>query len=253
VADPPLQQVVSRSGEMGVRGFVGDAARPLLRMSAAGFITRNFDDILFVAGSRVGTGYFRNAGETQRLGLEIDMSGEAGPLRFFASYALLRATFESDLALPGGANPGLTGREDPAAEGDKDEDDGEGPALAVGPGDRIPGLPEHSFKAGVSLSPLPRWEIGVSLIARSGAPYRGDEANLIDNVPGYATLGAYTSYQLLDQLQVFLKGQNLLDTEYETFGVLADPSEVLPGTRDPRFVGPGAPLAVFAGLVLHDG
>ena len=254
VADPPLEQVVSRSGEVGVRGHVGEATQPLFRYSVAGFWTRNFDDILFVAGSRVGTGYFRNAGKTQRMGLEIDASGDAGPVRFFAGYTLLRATFESNLSLPGNAHPAL-GDDDDADDADDgdDDDDGPGAELAVSPGDRIPGLPVHSFKAGFSVRPVPRWEIGVTVLARGGVPFRGDEANLLDDLSGYATVGAYSSYQLLDQLEIFVKGQNLLDTEYDTFGVLAEPDEVLPGTSDPRFVGPGAPLAVFAGLVVHDG
>ena len=105
---------------------------------------------------------------------------------------------------------------------------------------------------GIVVTPLPRWDVGVSVIARSSHPFRGDEANLIDSVDGYVTLAAQVSYQLLDPLQLFVKAQNLLDTEYETFGLLAEPDEVLEGASDPRFLGPGAPFGIWAGVVVSN-
>ncbi|MGD8859100.1 MAG: TonB-dependent receptor [Myxococcales bacterium] len=238
VADPPLRQVVSRSVELGARGRLGPhPERPLLRWSVAGFASENQDDILFVAGSRVGTGYFRNAGRTRRAGLELDLSGASGPLRYFLGYTLLRATFESRLSLPG-----LGDADDgPSAE-----------ALQVRPGDRIPGLPTHSLKLGLALVPVPDWELGASAIARGGAPFRGDESNQRDDLDGYLVVTARARYQLLAHLQAFVRVENLFDSGYETFGVLADPSEVLPTASDPRFVSPGPPRAIFAGLTLHD-
>ena len=62
---------------------------------------------------------------------------------------------------------------------------------------------------------------------------------------------AFTTYDLFDALQLFAKAENLVDAEYETFGVLGDPSEVLPGTSDPRFLSPGPPFGFWAGIVLH--
>jgi outer membrane receptor protein involved in Fe transport len=255
VADPPLSQVVSRGVEVGVRARVGaDPKRPLLEGSLAGFGIRNSNDILFVAGSRVGTGYFQNAGTTQRLGLEAALSGQAGIVSFYASYTLLRATFESALALPGGANPGAhpagaAGDDDDDDAGGDDDDDDEGGVIDVHKGDRIPGLPTHAFKAGVDVSPWPRLTLGVSTIAQTSQPFRGDEANLMQQVPGYAVLNAHASYQLLDHLQLIVNAVNLLNNKYETFGIVANPSEVFPDMSDPRFLGPGAPLGVWAGIV----
>ena len=194
---------------------------------------------MFVAGSQLGTGYFRNAGQTQRLGLELALAGQAGPLRWRTSYSLLRATFESRLQLPGGAHPDAQGA------GDAD-----GAVLDVAPGDRMPGLPAHNVKAGVDLEIAPGLELGISAIAQSGQPFRGDEANLLADVPGFVVLGARASYQLLDQLELFAQAENLLDNEYETFGVIADPSQVLPDDHDPRFLSPGAPLGVWVGVAL---
>ena len=112
VADPPLNQVVTRAVELGVRGEhgrtrVGASARPRYSWSVAGFGSRNVDDIIFVAGSQIGTGYFRNAGQTQRAGMELDFGTNLGALEAYASYTLLRATFESELVLPAAPNPGL--------------------------------------------------------------------------------------------------------------------------------------------------
>ena len=129
ISDPPLEQVVSRSAEIGLRTKLGPPTHPWLVGSLAAFGTRNQNDILFVAGSSVGTCFFQNAGTTQRFGLEAALHGDYRLLRWYASYTLLRATFESELELPGGANP--------AAEGDGDDK-----SLAVSPGDRIPGLPD---------------------------------------------------------------------------------------------------------------
>jgi len=82
ISDPPLDQVVSRSLELGVRTRMGESTRPWFAGSFAVFGTRNQDDILFVAGSRVGTGYFRNAGSTQRV--SVVLSSLSAAVHYFA-------------------------------------------------------------------------------------------------------------------------------------------------------------------------
>jgi len=239
VADPPLEQVVSRSVELGLRGKLGAGTSKTLRWSVTGFGSRNADDILFVAGSRVGTGYFRNAGDTQRVGLEAELDSELGPFAVYASYALLRASYESALELPGGAHPDAIGG----------DDDGGG-VIQVEPGDRIPGLPAHSLRARFGVRPVRQLYLGLGLRAQSAQYLRGDESNQLDPVTGFATLDAEASYEPLEGLFVFVQARNLFDAEYETFGVVADPSEVLPGYSTPRFLSPGAPLGVWAGVRL---
>jgi outer membrane receptor protein involved in Fe transport len=217
ITDPPLDQVVSRTLELGVRGHLGPRRRPLLE------------------GSHVGTGYFRNAGSTQRVGLELALAGTVSAFEWFASYTLLRATFESHLTLPAADHP--------------EAHDG---TIDVVPGDRIPGLPAHSVKGGLTVTPLAGLRVGLSVIAQSSQPLRGDEANLLANLDGFVTLNAHASYDLFDAVRLLLKAQNLLNTEYETFGVIADPSEVLPRASVPRFVSPGPPLGVWLGVEVHE-
>lgn len=243
ISDPPLEQVVSRSVEVGLRTRVVERVRPWLEGSLAVFGTRNQDDILFVAGSRAGTGYFRNAGNTQRIGLELSLASERGPVRFYAAYTLLRATFEEDLELPGTANPHAAGGGD---------DDDAGGSLAVDKGSRIPGLPAHTVKAGVSVNPIDALALGVSMVGQSSQPFRGDEGNYLAGVGGFVVLSAHASYRLFEPLKLFVRATNLLDTKYSTFGVLADPAEVLPGTSNPRFLGRGPPFGIWIGAVVTE-
>jgi iron complex outermembrane receptor protein len=239
ISDPPLKQVVSRSVEIGLRGRVGPAQHPLLQGSLAAFGARNQNDILFVAGSHVGTGYFQNAGTTQRVGVEAGLSGELGRVSFYASYTLLRATFESELKLPRNA----------AGGGD---DDDQGGSQQVEKGARIPGLPMHAVKAGVAWRVTEPLELSVSMLGQSSQPFRGDEANESPFVKGYVIMNAQASYRLFKELLLYVRAENLLNTKFDTFGVLANPSEVLPGARDPRFLGRGAPFGIWAGVVFHD-
>lgn len=246
IADPPLDQVVSRSVELGVRTRAGERAHPWLEGSLAVFGTRNQDDILFTSGSLVGTGVFQNAGTTQRLGLEAALATHTGPVELYASYTLLRATFEDNLELPGGANPFAQGG------GDDDDDDDEGGSLEVKKGSRIPGLPTHTLKAGVSVRPTEKLELGVSALGQSSQPFRGDEGNYLRNVSGFVVLSAHASYQLFEPLQLYVRATNLLDTKYSTFGVIADPRETFPNFSTPRFLGPGAPFGIWVGAVLKE-
>lgn len=250
LSDPPLQQVVSRNAELGLRFRAGPHARPTLSGSVAAFGARNANDILFVAGSRVGTGYFRNAGDTQRLGAEVALRGDFGPVQLYAGYTFLRATFESELSLP--RNATLEDNDDDAAGGGDDDDGDEGGQQEVKKGSRIPGLPMHSVKAGISYRVIPDLELGISLIAQSSQPFRGDEANVSPFVRGYVIVNAQASYRLLPEVTLFVRAQNLLNRKYETFGLLANPAQVLPNATDPRFLGPGAPLGVWAGIVIED-
>jgi iron complex outermembrane recepter protein len=247
IADPPLDQVVSRSVELGVRTRVGERAHPWLEGSLALFGTRNQDDILFVSGSLVGTGFFQNAGATQRLGLEAALATHTGPVEFYASYTLLRATFEDELELPGGANPFASG-----GGGDDDDDDDVGGSLEVEKGSRIPGLPTHTVKAGVSVRPTEKLELGVSALGQSSQPFRGDEGNYLRGIDGFVVLSAHASYQLFEPLTLYVRATNLLDTKYSTFGVIADPSETFPNFSNPRFLGRGAPFGIWIGAVLHE-
>ncbi len=99
------------------------------------------------------------------------------------------------------------------------------------------------------LAPIPILKEPVPAI---GGLFVGDEGNDQVEVDGYGLLNLRMSYQATDRVVLFLHVDNLLDTEYETFGVLAEIEIVeldeAPGAADPRFVSPGASRSAFAGV-----
>jgi outer membrane receptor protein involved in Fe transport len=95
------------------------------------------------------------------------------------------------------------------------------------------------------------WNVALESSVSSSRVFLGDEGN--DQVPvdGYAVANLRSSYRLTDALELFVRIDNLYNTDYETFGLLAeieiDLAEV-PGADDPRFLSPGAPRSGFAGI-----
>ena len=74
VADPPLEQVITRAVETGFRG-VNNINKFNINWSSIGYLTKNYDDIIFVSsGTGLSSGYFKNFGETKRLGLDFSLN-----------------------------------------------------------------------------------------------------------------------------------------------------------------------------------
>ena len=238
ISDPPLEQAVARSFEGGARGQTGGASAHTVAWSATLYRTRIADDILFVASPEVrGTGFFQNAGDTQRVGLDGELSVSVDRVDWFASYGLVHATFQSPLRLPsnGVINDAAT-------------DEG---TIAIEPGDRLPGIPRHSVKAGVGVALSSAWDVAVETVMTSSRVFVGDEGNDQAELAGYGIVNLRTSYQATEHVRLFFRVDNLLDTEHVTFGVLAEIELELdeaPDAADPRFVSPGAPRSAFTGV-----
>lgn len=241
VADPPLEQVVSRTFEVGARGnFPSNWLNGVstLNWTVAGFRSQNDDDILFVsAGPGLGTGFFRNVGETRRQGIELGVGGDTGWANWFVNYSYIEATFQETFV--------VTSENHPNAVNDQ---------ITVNPGDTIPGIPEHNIGAGFDIEILDGWRVGPSMIVKSGVFLRGDEANLLAKTDGYAVVNLNTSYRIADWVEVFGRVENLFDTDFETFGVLGETGDEVPiyevpgGVTNPRFLSPGQPFAAFLGV-----
>ncbi|HYC03166.1 MAG TPA: TonB-dependent receptor [Azospirillaceae bacterium] len=229
LADPPLDDVVARTVEAGLRGD-GRLGGMGWDWSAAAFRTRNSDDIIFIsAGPIIGTGYFDNVGGTERRGVELAARGEAGRFSWYASYALVDARFRSRFAIQAPDNP-------------EADEDGE---IRVEPGDTIPGVPLHSLKLGGEVTVTPALRLGAELVANSGRRLRGDEANLTEAIDGFALVNLEASYRI-GAAELFGRVDNVLGTRYETFGLYGEAGEL--GFMDPRFLSPGAPRSVTVGL-----
>ena len=236
VADPPLEQAVARSFDVGVRGrWESGAGRG--EWSVAAYRTRIDDDILFVASPELlGTGYFQNAGATARSGLDVELNGRAARTGWYVSYGLVDATFESSLLLPSDEEVN-----------DAATDEG----VAVAPGDRLPGIPRHSLKLGARQDLTGAWNAALEVVVASSRFFLGDEGN--DQIPldGYGVVNLRSSYRFDSGVELFARIDNLLDAWYATSGVLAELEVYLrevPDASDPRFVGPGLPRSAFGGV-----
>ncbi len=230
VADPPLEQVVARTCEGGVRGRGRGVT-----WNAALFRTANRDDIVFISsGALTNTGHFANVGDTLRQGIELGASGALGDaVRFGAAYSYLRARFRTSLTLSSPNHP--------------DEDDGE---IAVEAGDTIPSVPAHNLKLNAS-GTIRRATVGANLLVTSSQFLRGDEANLLPALEGAAVVNLTGSYAVTSRVRLFARVANLFDRKYSTFGLLGEAGDVLGDDYDdPRFLSPAAPRAAWAGVEL---
>jgi iron complex outermembrane receptor protein len=229
LADPPLEQVVAKTFEGGVRGEWDGG-----RWHAGVFRTTNDDDILFIsAGALTNEGFFDNVGETRRDGFEANLTGSAGErLTWSLDYTYLDATFRESFAVMSPNHPGAV--------------DGE---IEVESGDRLPLIPKQLLKAGLRFAISDALTFGADVLTSSGAHFRGDEGNLLDELDGYSLLDVRAEYRFSERASIFASIDNLLDEEYETFGLFGEADEVLGDEFDePFFVGPGAPRAAWVGV-----
>jgi iron complex outermembrane receptor protein len=238
LADPPLDDVVSRNLELGLRG----STDLLNRWSVGLFHATNRDDIIFqtTGGVSSNEGFFTNAVDTVRKGIELNLAGAAEKLDWYVSYTYLHASFDDGFL---SSTPNHTLMDD--------DDDG---TLWVESGSRLPGLPEHSLKVGVQYQLSKAFSIGVETVSNSGQYLRGDEANLDEKTDSFTVVNLFGSYQITDNLQAQLKVDNLFDTEYETFGLYGEADEVLENIDEDessRFLGAGAPRQIWFSVNLN--
>jgi outer membrane receptor protein involved in Fe transport len=241
--DPPLKQVVTRTWEAGVRGTIGRT-----HWNAGVFRATNDDDILFVADDAAGFGYFRNFGKTRREGIELGVDGRAGTVTVSAHYTYLHATFAS------GETVGGEGNSSADADGN----------IVIRPGDRIPLIPRHVFKARAEWQILPAWSAELGVIAVSDAPARGNENGLHrpdgmnylgrGATPGHAVFDFGTAFQATPRLRIFAQVDNLFDRRYATASQLGTTGFDADGVFAARnrvhstFQAPGAPRTVRFGV-----
>ena len=228
VADPPLNQVVARTLEGGVRGRNREVG-----WTASAFRTANRDDITFISsGALTNEGHFANVGDTLRQGLELNAVGVvANRVRWGAAYTYLRARFDTPLTLSSPNHP--------------DAVDGE---ITIRPGDSIPSVPRHNLKGDLSVA-AGRLSIGASATYASSQFLRGDEANLLPPIDGATLVNLTGGYSFGSRVRLFGRLTNLFNNDYATFGLLGEADDVLGDEfDDPRFVSPGAPRAAWVGL-----
>jgi len=229
LADPPLKEVIARSFEVGIRTEFNSGEQRV-----GYFRTVNKDDIIFQATGRA-TGLFANVDRTKHEGIEASLSNEFRKFDMVTAYTYIVASYEADFL--------ATSPEHPLANGNGE--------ISVNKGDRIPGVPRHQFKFNLTYSSLRNIRMGGEMIYNSSRVLRGDESNQLGDVDGYVIFNLRTNYTHNRRFEFFIRVTNLLDKDYENFGLLGeDPSDALPSisSRSPIFLGAGAPRGVWAGI-----
>ena len=246
--DPPLDMVVSKTFEGGVRGNLS----PSIGYTASIYRTQNTDDIQFIAANSSGAGYFDNVGKTRRVGLDLGLNGVEGKFSWFAGYSYIKATYESSFDLVSEVNSSAE-----VIGVDANGDDIE--AIHVHPGDRIPGIPQHQFKFRGEYQATQNWSVGTNIIAFSDQYSHGNENNDHDGegakVSGYTVVNLDTRYDFgKSGWQVFAKAINVFDREYYSGGMLGEnffnPNGSFMGGEDEfaALYAPGAPRAGWIGV-----
>jgi outer membrane receptor protein involved in Fe transport len=257
--DPPLDQVVTRTMEVGARGVLAKH----LAWNIGVFRADNRDDILFVADDTSGFGYFKNFGKTRRQGIELGASSQLGPLYVGANYTYLDATYRSSEELLGEGNS--SNAAGPGFEG----------TIDVEPGDRLPLTPRHILKAFAGWDVTEQVSLNLDVINIGSSYARGNENNEHEaeapyylgsgEIGGYTVLNFGVEYRPLQALQLFAQVNNLLDREYYTGaqlgstgfngngefvaqpfnGPIVDSERPLLGST---FLAPGAPRSYWLGV-----
>lgn len=257
--DPPLEQVVTRTVEAGLRG-----TRGVTSWHAGFFRAANSNDIHFVASEQTGYGYFTNVGKTRRQGFEVGAHSQRGPFTFGAEYTFLDATYQSEETLNGESNSSNGEAVDgvPGVEG----------VITVEAGNRIPLIPRHMAKVFADVRAGTRLTLHANVVSTSGSFARGNENNAHEadaayylgdgTTDGYAVLNLGGRFDLSRRIELIGQVNNVLDIRYTTAAQLG-PTGITPaGTFVARpfaavngefplyrstFVAPGAPRRAWAG------
>jgi outer membrane receptor protein involved in Fe transport len=237
--DPPLEQVVGRTAEVGLRGqgvFNGGN----YTWGAGLFRTLAQDDIMPIIND-TGRIFFVNGGDTLRQGVELSATYETRQWSVYANYGFVDATLDAC------TNP-----------------DEEGQCAFLDEGDRLPGVPRHIFKAGFDYWLTSKWKIGADVVAASNQPLFPNEVvrdDDIEDLPtllgGYTRVDLRTSYDLNQHVQFYGLIKNLFDQRYGLYGTYFEAEEVGEdvdeelggnGFSDVRTISPAMPFAAYGGV-----
>ena len=238
-ADPYLKQVIAQTLETGLRWQLSSDSG----LSVALYRSENKDDILFRAVSSSGLGYFSNFSKTRRQGADITAFTMVKSLSLRISYSYLDATYQDSGTLFGGERN-----------------------ISITPGTKIAGLPEHTFRINADWRATPKMTIGGTLLTTSSLVTQGNEDGKIPDdetvnakINGYTLLHLHANYEAEKGLDYFARINNVFDTRFETYGMMAmsmfnangsliDSSTSTTGPNVSRFVAPGAPRHLMVGL-----
>ena len=240
-ADPFLEQVVSRTIEVGMRWK--NERNYALAVSA--YSTNNKNDILFTPVS-AGLGYFDNFSKTRYQGVDLNASKSWGAWSLRTQYSYLYATYQDTMSL---------------MSGDR--------TMSITPGTRMAGLPMNTLKLHLDWRMNDKLSLGASTISTSKLITQGNEDGLVGiddaaapasadaSIKGYTLLNLSATYKAEKGLEFFAKINNALNKRYETYGLMAANNFALDGSTlngtdgeqtVAKFVAPGAARSLWLGM-----
>ncbi|MEO1886032.1 MAG: TonB-dependent receptor, partial [Methyloprofundus sp.] len=240
IADPPLEQVVAKSWEVGFRGHFSNVLDGVIQWNLGYFNTVNHNDIIFQsAGTANSAGFFDNVGKTQRQGVELGLSSAFfDRWRMALNYSYIDAVFLTPYTSHSPSNPYA-------------DQNGE---IQVQNGSHIPGIPAHIVKFSSDVDIIESWTFGFNVLFNAEQFLRGDEANLDTPLGSFAVVNLQTEYRFNEHFTIFGRLDNLFNEKYNNFGTYGETGDVLEGIgipdQDTRFVGVSSPRAGWVGIKL---
>lgn len=224
-SDPYLKQVVSHTVETGARWRDGEQQATL-----ALYRTVNRDDILFRTAGVAQHGYFSNFHRTLHQGADFTASLRAANVQLNFAYSFLDATYGASGSL-------FTGTRD----------------VPVRAGSRMAGLPRHTVKIGADWDASEALTLGAALHANSAMAVVGNEDDFHTGwrIAGHAMLALHARYRPNEKWEWHVRINNASNRRYETFGAVATDFFSSAQPQQSRFVAPGAPCSLTAGLRIN--
>ena len=164
--------------------------------------------------------------------MEISLSKNKGNWTWQSSYTLTNATFQTPFVVNSPNHPEAKDNE-----------------ITIEKGNHLPLIPQHIVKAGIDYS-TKKWNFGIDAIFNSSQYLRGDEANLLPPIKPFTLVNFRTEHRINKHWTIFGRIQNLLNSRYETFGLLGNPAEVedFKALSKPQFLTPNTPISFNLGI-----
>jgi outer membrane receptor protein involved in Fe transport len=249
--DPPLEQVVAKTFEGGLRGKIGSS----FDWVVDAYHTQNSNDIQFISATSTGSrGYFKNVGDTERQGFDVAVRTKIyEKLTVAGSYSYIDASYDDQFTMMSPNNSSASGTTG---------------AITVKPGNQLPGISPHQLKLRLDYAVLPQWNVGANIVTYSSQYVFGNENNaqtssqsntagletkIFGKLAGYTTVNLDTQYNFGNGLSFFAKAINVFDRDYYAAGRLIEShigSNGWQGLNELKSTGvvPGSPRAAWLGF-----
>ena len=129
-------------------------------------------------------------------------------------------------------------------------------------------MPLHKINAKATFSFNEDLNFSLGALGATGVYLRGDESNQLNKTSPYIIFNLESKYEPTKYMTVFARLDNLLNSKYETMGVLGEASssevnvpiielgdtgsgETAVGALDPNFLSPGQPFSFFIGASIN--